>query len=173
MIVPSLVALIAENYRGRQQAKAIGGLGSARAVAGVLAFVIGGFLGKDRLATGVGMLILLRRIVVLSFRLSRRRPPGREDRHPGVVLAASAIILISFGFNNLNAGAGAGAAGAPFDMLGLSPAPIMIVIGIVLGQAFLRWTHRRRRLATPLLRWRSSTRREERAAVYALFLWSR
>ncbi len=45
VIVPALVALIAENYRGRQQATAIGTLGSARAGAGVLAFVVGGILG--------------------------------------------------------------------------------------------------------------------------------
>src|SRR5499426_4660168 len=38
VIVPSLVALIAENYRGQQQATALGALGSARAGAGVLAF---------------------------------------------------------------------------------------------------------------------------------------
>ena len=44
VIVPSLVALIAENYSGRQQATAVGALGSARAAAGVLAFVIGGIL---------------------------------------------------------------------------------------------------------------------------------
>src|SRR5690606_19712719 len=42
VIVPALVALIAENYHGRQQATAVGALGSARAGAGVLAFVIGG-----------------------------------------------------------------------------------------------------------------------------------
>lgn len=34
MIVPALVALIAENYHGEQQATAIGSLGSARAVSG-------------------------------------------------------------------------------------------------------------------------------------------
>ena len=45
MIVPSLVALIANNYRGRQQATALGALGSARAGAGVAAFLIGGMLG--------------------------------------------------------------------------------------------------------------------------------
>ena len=43
--MPSLVALIAENYRGTQQATALGALGSARAGAGVLAFLIGGVLG--------------------------------------------------------------------------------------------------------------------------------
>ena len=54
VIVPSLVALIAENYRGRQQATALGALGSARAAAGVAAFLIGGVLGTFyRLAAGV------------------------------------------------------------------------------------------------------------------------
>jgi hypothetical protein len=38
--VPALVALIAENYHGQQQATALGTLGSARAGAGVLAFLI-------------------------------------------------------------------------------------------------------------------------------------
>lgn len=45
VIVPALVALIAENYRGAQQATALGALGSARAGAGVAAFLIGGVLG--------------------------------------------------------------------------------------------------------------------------------
>jgi hypothetical protein len=56
----------------------------------------------------------------------------------GVLLAATAIILISFGFNNLNGwGLGVARANAPFSLLGLSPAPVMIVVGVVLGQTFL------------------------------------
>src|ERR1700674_5421175 len=39
-LVPALVALIAENYRGLQQATALVALGSVRAGAGVAAFVI-------------------------------------------------------------------------------------------------------------------------------------
>src|SRR5271166_321949 len=39
-LVPSLVALIAHNYHGKQQATALGALGSARAGAGVAAFLI-------------------------------------------------------------------------------------------------------------------------------------
>ncbi len=45
VIVPALVALIAHHYRGPQQATAVGALGSARAAAGVTAFLIGGMLG--------------------------------------------------------------------------------------------------------------------------------
>jgi MFS family permease len=52
IIVPALVALIAENYRGDQQATAIGSLGSARALSGISAFLVGGTLGRPARATG-------------------------------------------------------------------------------------------------------------------------
>ena len=46
----------------------------------------------------------------------------------------------------------------------------MIVLGIVLGQAFLMWTHRRQAAGkTPLLALEVIDSPQERAAVYALF----
>jgi predicted MFS family arabinose efflux permease len=174
VIVPSLVALIAENYKGRQQATAVGALGSARAAAGVLAFVIGGVLGTFiGWRPAFGILIAVSAIVFfLSFRL--KSDLGRPDvgiDMVGVLLAAAAIVLISFGFNNLNRwGLGLAGPNAPFDLLGLSPAPILIVVGIVLGQAFLLWTHRRQAAGkTPLLALEVIDSPQERAAVYALF----
>ena len=174
VIVPALVALIAENYTGRQQATAVGALGSARAAAGVLAFIIGGVLGTFiGCRPAFGILIAVSAIVfLLSFRL--KNVPGREDVKidmVGVVLAAAAILLISFGFNNLNNwGLGVATANAPFNLLGLSPAPIFIVLGIVLGQAFLMWTHRHQAAGgTPLLALDVIDSPQERAAVYALF----
>ena len=174
VIVPALVALIAENYSGRQQATAVGALGSARAAAGVLAFVVGGVLGTFiGWRPAFGILIAVSAIVFfLSFRL--KSVPGRGDVKidmVGVVLAAAAIILISFGFNNLNNwGLGVATANAPFNLLGLSPAPICIVLGIVLGQAFLLWTHRHQAAGgTPLLALDVIDSPQERAAVYALF----
>ena len=104
-LVPSLVALIANNYHGKQQATALGALGSARAGAGVAAFLIGGMLGTFIGWRPVfGILIVLSAIVLfLSFRLKpdEGRPRVRIDIVE-IVLAAAAIILISFGFNNLN-----------------------------------------------------------------------
>ena len=174
VIVPALVALIAENYRGKQQATALGALGSARAGAGVAAFLIGGILGTYigwRPAFGI-LIVLSALVFLLSFRLKpdKGRPDVQIDL-VGVVLAAAAIILISFGFNNLNRwGLGLARPGAPFDLLGLSPAPVMIVVGILLGQAFLSWTHRRQaRGRTPLLALQVIASAEERAAVYAMF----
>ncbi len=81
-------------------------------------------------------------------------------------------MLISFGFNNLNGwGAGAGDGQRAVQPSRLSPAPIMIVVGIVLGQAFLMWTHRRQEAQARRRCWRSQVidSPQERAAVYALF----
>ena len=173
-LVPSLVALIANNYHGRQQATALGALGSARAGAGVAAFLIGGILGTFigwRPAFGI-LIVMSVLVFLLSFRLKpdQGRPEVQIDI-VGVVLAAAAIILISFGFNNLNRwGLGVARPGAPFDILGLSPAVPMIVIGVALLQAFLVWTRRRQEAGkTPLLDLSVIELREERAAVYAMF----
>lgn len=174
VIVPSLVALIAENYRGNQQATALGALGSARAGAGVLAFLIGGVLGTYIGWRPVfGILIVVSALVfLLSFRLKadQGRPEVRID-FVGVLFAAAAIIAISFGFNNLNRwGLLLAGPNAPFNLFGLSPAPVLIVLGIFLGQAFLVWTRRREAAnQTPLLPLAVLDSREERAAVYAMF----
>jgi predicted MFS family arabinose efflux permease len=174
VIVPALVALIAENYRGTQQATAVGALGSARAAAGVLAFVIGGILGTYiGWRPAFGILIAVSAVVfLLSFRL--KLVDGRPDVKidiVGVVLAAAAILLISFGFNNLNGwGLGLATVNAPFNLLRLSPAPIFVVLGILLGQGFLMWTHRRQEAGqTPLLALEVIDSPQERAAVFALF----
>jgi predicted MFS family arabinose efflux permease len=173
-LVPSLVALIAENYKGTQQATALGALGSARAGAGVAAFLIGGILGTYiGWRPAFGILIALSAVVfLLSFRLrpDAGRPEVKIDV-VGVALAAAAIVLISFGFNNLNRwGLGLAAPGAPFNLFGLSPAPIMIVLGVVLGQAFLSWTRRRQSAGrTPLLALEVIESPLERAAVYSMF----
>ena len=173
-LVPSLVALIANEYHGEQQAAALGALGSARAGAGVLAFVIGGVLGTYiGWRPAFGILIAVSALVfLLSFKLkpAKGRPEVKIDLF-GVLLTAAAISLISFGFNNLNRwGLGLARPAAPFDLFGMSPAPFMIVVGIVLLQAFMVWTRRRTAAGkTPLLALEVIGSASERAAVYAMF----
>src|SRR5262249_56087733 len=102
-LVSALVARIANHYRGRQQAKAVGLLGSARAIAGVLAFVIVGYVAMINWRLAFGLLIVHAvAIMLLSFKLKPAvaRPEVRIDV-VGVILAAVAVICISFGFNNL------------------------------------------------------------------------
>jgi MFS family permease len=174
-LVPTLVVLIANHYRGKQQAEAVGWLGSARAIAGVLAFIIVGSVAtllSWRLAFGL-LILHAGAILLLSFKLkpSVSRPDVQIDRI-GVVLSATAIILITFGFNNLrNWGALLARPAAPFDVLGVSPAPVMIVAGIVLLSGFFVWTHRQAAAGnTPLLALEVVESPREWATVLALFI---
>lgn len=175
IIVPSLVALIAENYRGSQQATAIGSLGSARALSGISAFLIGGTLGTLVGWRPVFMIVLALAIAVFLFSFTLRSDKG--DAGVKIDLVASlliglAIMMLTLGFNNLNGwGAFFAGPGAPFDLLGLSPAPFLILIGIVLGQAFFMWTRRRMREGkAPLIDLSILRSSRERSAVYAMFV---
>ncbi len=174
IIVPSLVALIAENYRGPQQATAIGSLGSARALAGVTAFLLGGTL-----ATFVGwrpvfvvVLILAVAVFILSFWL--RSEPGNDRIKIDVVAAiliGLGIVALTLGINNLNSwGLLFASPNAPFDLWGISAAPVLIVVGVVLVQLFFLWTRRRTKAGkVPLVALSVFGSSRERAAVYAMF----
>ncbi|NTU83485.1 MAG: hypothetical protein HGA45_29630 [Chloroflexales bacterium] len=154
-VVPTLVVLIATHYKGTQQAQALGLLGAARASAGVLAFLIVGTIGSLlgwRVPFGLlGFLAIS--VFILSFRLKPvARQHGVQIDWVGAILAAAAVMLLSLGFNYLNAwGLLLAQPRAPFDILGLSPAPPLIVLGIVLGQAFFAWSHLRDELKRPTL----------------------
>jgi MFS family permease len=88
------------------------------------------------------------------------------------VLSALSITLILFGFNNLNTwGIVIAKSTAPFSILGLSPVPFMLLIGVVLGQAFFAWSERRvAHKKTPLLALEVLDTPEERNAVYAFLV---
>ena len=174
-IVPTLVVLVAANYQGRQQAFALGAIAGAAPIAGALAFFIAGFLGATlgwRYSFGI-LCFLAAAVVILSFRVAPvPRQPGVRIDVVGAVLAAVAIALISFGFNNLNVwGLVLAKPAAPFSLVGLSPAPFMVVLGIVLAQAFFVWSRRRAAQGrTPLLSLEVLDSAYERAALVSLLI---
>jgi len=175
IIVPSLVALIAENYRGDQQATGIGSLGSARALSGISAFLIGGTLGTLVGWRPVFMIVLAIAVAVFFFSFTLRSDKGDSSIKIDLVASALiglAIMLLTLGFNNLNGwGAFFAGPGAPFDIMGVSPAPVLIILGIVFGQAFFAWTRRRMREGkVPLVDLSVLGSSRERAAVYAMFI---
>jgi predicted MFS family arabinose efflux permease len=145
------------------------------AVASALTFVVAGFL-----ATALswrytyGLIVLLAVVVlVLSYRLTPI-PRQRSIRIDlvGVALSAAAIALVLFGFSNLQTWGPLVATGeAPFALLRLSPAPMLILVGIVLGQAFLAWSNKRvAGNKQPLLAMEVLDSREERNAVIAFLV---
>ena len=175
LIVPSLVALIAENYHGPQQATAIGSLGSARAISGVSAFFIGGALGtlvgwRPVFAILIGIAVIG---FVLSFSLrSDGGDAGVDIDVVAALLIGAAVVLLTLGFNNLNNwGLLAATDDAPFSISGVSPALVFIVAGVVLGQAFFWWTRRRTNAGKdPLVHLSVLGSARERAAVYSMFV---
>lgn len=175
IIVPALVALIAENYRGDQQATAVGSLGSARAFSGVSAFLIGGTLGtlvgwRPVFGITLGLAVL---VFLFSFRLrSDRGDPGIKIDLVASLLIGAGIVLLTLGFNNLNGwGILFAEPGAPFEILGLSPAPVFVVLGLILGQSFFMWTNRRMAKGkVPLVDLSVLKEPTERAALYAMFI---
>lgn len=176
-LVPTLVVLIAANYDGSQKAQALGVLAGTPAMAGAAAFFIAGFLATNmswRYSFGV-LAIVSVVVFFLSFRLKPiPRQPGVKIDMVGAVLIALSIIMISLGFNNLNAwGLVLARANAPFTVLGLSPAPFMVILGLVLAQAFFAWS--KKRVAddkTPLFALEVLDSREERATTLALLIIS-
>jgi MFS family permease len=174
-LVPTLVVLIAANYRGRQQETALGVLAGIPAVASAITFVVAGFLATAlSWRYSFGLIVLLAVVVlVLSFRLTaipRQRTISIDL--VGVVLSAAAIALILLGFNNLPTWGPLVATGAaPFSILRLSPAPLLVLVGIVLGQAFFAWSGRRAaRHRQPLLAAEVLNSREEKNAVVAFLV---
>ncbi|GAA5230079.1 MFS transporter [Arthrobacter cryoconiti] len=147
LVAPALTVFIATNYHGEQQGKAIGLLAAAIPAAGVLALLIAGTF-----ATTIGWrwsFVLMIALGAVNFLLSFRLkviPPQRDLKidWTGASIAAGSIILLSFGFSGL-AGWGVVRATdqAPFSILGVSPAPILIILGLIGGQVFFSWVRRR------------------------------
>lgn len=173
--VPTLVVLIAANYDGRRQETSLGVLAGVPAVASAVTFVGAGYIATVLSWRYSFWLVVVLAVVVfaLSFRLTPipRQPTIRVDV-VGVILSASSIAAILLGFNNLQTwGPLAAREGAPFSVLEVSPAPLLILAGLVLGQAFFAWTRRRVALGErPLLAMEVLASREERSAVVAFLV---
>jgi MFS family permease len=172
-IIPSLVVLTAHHYKGRQQATALGVLGAVQAIATVVAFFVAGVVGTYlNWRFSFGLLIPFSiGVLFLSLHLAPvPKMPGVEIDRLGVLLAATATILISVGFNYLDHWGLLLATGAsPFAVLGLSPAPVMIVCGVVCVQLFIAWTQSRQAAGrTPLLELSVVESTQDRAAVVSM-----
>lgn len=175
LLVPALVVMISAHYEGAQQTQAIGFLQAAQAIAGVLAFLIAGWLSTSfSWRYSFGLIVVMAVVVfLLSFKLKNVPPqPSVRIDAVGALLAAVSILLISLGFNNLNSwGFIVATPNAPFDIFGMSPIPIMLVVGLFLGQAFFFWSHQRAaQRKHPLLALEVLDSKTERASIVALLI---
>lgn len=144
---PALTVIIARNYKEKQQAQAIGFLAAAIPLAQVISLLVAGYF-----ASTIGWrwsFALVACIGLLNFALSWLLKPIPPQKSLvidwiGAGLSSAAIILISFALSGLTAwGFLVATDAAPFNVLGLSPVPVLTVAGLVLGQLFLVRTRKR------------------------------
>jgi MFS family permease len=144
---PALTVIIASNYHGRQQGQAIGFLASAIPLAQVVSILIAGVF-----ASTIGWrwsFLTVATIGAVNFLLSWKlgvipAQKGLVIDGRGAVLSSVAVLLLSVGFTGLNAwGLLEASPNAPFSILGLSPVPFLLVVGVVFFQWFFRWTRGR------------------------------
>lgn len=155
LIAPALTVFIATNFQGEQRAKSIGLLAAAIPAAGVLALLIAGsFAGTIGWRYSFGLIVVLAAInLLLSFKVKAvAAQPDIVIDWGGAAIAAVSIILISFGSSGLTSwGVVTAKPGAPFDIGGISPAPLLLILGVMGAQAFFMWTRKRKAENKPQL----------------------
>ena len=173
-LIPTSVVMISDNYRGRQQSQALGWLGGMQAIGIVPAFLVAGYLAAAvQWRVTFGLLAVFAAGLCLST-VRLRGADARARIHVdavGFVLAASAMLLIGIGADRLAYwGVWRARSAAPLDLLNLSPAPIAIVVGILLLHAFIVWTRRCRASGvTPLCAPELLRGARERSALLSMF----
>ena len=153
LVAPAQTVFIATNYKDAQQAKAIGLLAAAIPAAGVLALLLAGWFATTiGWRYSFGLMVVLGAInLLLSFRLKTiPAQPALKIDWTGAIIAAVSIIFLSFGFSGLSGwGIWFATDQAPFNIMGLSPAPLLILLGLIGGQVFFSWIRKRQDAKLP------------------------
>jgi MFS family permease len=174
LMVPTLVVLIADHYAGPRQSTALGWLAAAQAMGIVPASIVAGALTtwlSWRVA--FGLLVLWSLVIyLLSGRLrpTMIRSSTRIDK-VGLTLVALAMFLIGVGCNNLTDwGALLARPRAPFSFLHLSPAPFVIICGVLLIKVYFSWSRRvKAGGGTPIVSLDAFSGRPERSMLLSIF----
>ena len=173
--LPALTIIIAASFRGKQQASAIGYFAASIPLAQVVSLLIAG-----QFASTIGWrwsFVLVASIGLLNFALSfllKPVPPQKDliVDWTGGVLAATSIILISFGMSVMNDWGLLTATGnAPISIGEFSVVPFFFVAAVIFAQLFLSRT--RKRMAeqrVPLVNLDIVGTRSERATVTVMGL---
>lgn len=146
-MIPSVLGLIASNYRGREQAVAFGAIGAASGVSFAAGPIICGLLVDHfgwRYAFGaIACLCIV--IFLGSFIVPTPPKPARKVVFdlPGVLLTMIGLFSVILGFLKVSSWGLFTPFAPPFTVLGLSPAPFLVLFGIVVLALMLKWERHR------------------------------
>ncbi|AOY00752.1 MFS transporter [Jeongeupia sp. USM3] len=146
-MIPSVLGLVASNYKGRDQAVAFGAIGAASGVSFAAGPIICGLLVDHlgwRYAFGA-----IACLAVVIFAGSFIVPtPARPERKvafdlPGVLLTVIGLFSLILGFLKVSSWGLFTPFNAPFTIAGLSPAPFLVLFGLVVLALMLKWERHR------------------------------
>lgn len=156
LVLPSMAALVAESYRGRDRAVAygvIGGLAGAGIAVGPL---LGGWVTTYltwRLVFAGEVVVVLAMLCCQKV-IPRTPPPAARPRLDvvGAVLSAAGLALGVLGVLQSGTWGWVEPRNPPFTVLGFAPTLFVIAAGIAVLACFRVWEHRREaRRADPLV----------------------
>lgn len=146
-MIPSVLGLIASNYKGRQQAIAFGAIGAASGVSFAAGPLICGLL-VDHLGWRAAFAAIAGLCIVIfsgSFLVPTPAKPERKVVFdlPGVVLTVIGLFSVILGFLKVSSWGLFTPFNAPFTVMGLSPAPFLVLFGLIVLAIMLKWERHR------------------------------
>jgi MFS family permease len=170
LIIPALVAMMANTYQGVERAKAFGVLSASTAVAVALGPILGGWLTTEFswrvafLGEAVLAAVLLFCVRFLPPSVNAPSKPGFD--FVGVLLSASGMALVVLGFQRAAIWGWIENNDSPVTPLGLALTPFVVVIGaICLGVFAMTQRHRTARGLPVLVDPEMFTRRHLRPSL--------
>jgi EmrB/QacA subfamily drug resistance transporter len=159
LVLPSMAALAAGNYEGRDRALTYGVLGGVAGAGIAVGPILGGWVTEEltwRLVFAGEVMVTI--LILLGTRLIRE--PARQGRPPeldwvGAAMAASGLALMVLGVLQASNWGWLRPLDSPVEPLGFSLTPFVIAAGFVMLAAFRAWQRRREaRGLDPLLHFR-------------------
>ncbi|MGF1719602.1 MFS transporter [Vibrio kyushuensis] len=140
--IPAVLGIIAGTYKGKDQAIAFGGVAAASGIASAVMPVLAALL-IDNFGLSAAMLaiaVYFVGVLVASFKLKELAKPERTPRIDGIGILLCAIGLVLFIVGALKVPElGVWQPITDANILGISPAPLMIILGIVVLCGFYVW----------------------------------
>lgn len=143
LLIPSMLGLVPKIWHSEQhRAIAYGGVASASGISIVFPIVLGILLDVTGFRFTFGVLGTYFLVVLLgSFKLPAINSDAQSMRFDGIGagLAASGLFFLIVGLSNITSwGLFIATSAAPFSIAGISPAPLLIVLGVILLAALVR-----------------------------------
>jgi MFS family permease len=147
LVIPAIAALAAANYQGRDRAIAYGILGGIAGAAAAAGPLIGGWVTTYfswRWVFAAETIIILVAILPLVRQIGdgARRPAKSRFDLVGVALSALAMGLVVLALVSASSWGLIEPIDPPFTIAGFSPVIPIVMVGLFVGWAFMRWEGR-------------------------------